>query len=104
MFLVFDLGGGTFEITLVKAGTASHAVIDADHDANLDGSDFDELLLQYCLDSAAQRFGEEIRNNVQFVSSLRVKCECAKKELSSETRFRVQIQSGAFLIFIQSKF
>ncbi|KAL0251257.1 hypothetical protein GEMRC1_000470 [Eukaryota sp. GEM-RC1] len=57
LFLVFDLGGGTFDITIIKAGEQqSHVVIDTDGDANLGGSNFDDLLYQDCLLCVIQEF------------------------------------------------
>ncbi|KAL0251866.1 hypothetical protein GEMRC1_001078 [Eukaryota sp. GEM-RC1] len=92
IFLVFDLGGSTFDITLVGAGGDSHTVIDFDGDVNLGGSDFDELLLQFCLDSATTQFGDEIRNNLQFVSSLRIQVQKAKLLFSTNQKFRINLQ------------
>ncbi|KAL0229618.1 hypothetical protein GEMRC1_013151 [Eukaryota sp. GEM-RC1] len=81
IFLVFDLGGGTFDISLIKAGNDLHTVIDTDGDADLGGSDFDELLVEFCLETAVRQFGKQIRNNNQFKTRLRIKCEICKKNL-----------------------
>ncbi|KAL0229339.1 hypothetical protein GEMRC1_013957 [Eukaryota sp. GEM-RC1] len=84
IFLVFDLGGGTFDISLIRINDDNYEVLDTDGDAELGGSDFDELLLDYYLEEAEEQFGPEIRDNVSFVSRLRYRCEKAKVLLSSE--------------------
>ncbi|KAL0251461.1 hypothetical protein GEMRC1_000674 [Eukaryota sp. GEM-RC1] len=93
LFLVFDLGGGTFDITIIKAGEQqSHVVIDTDGDSNLGGSNFDDLLYQDCLMTAIDQFGPNIRNNIYFTTGLRKQCVLGKEHLSFQESVAIDLK------------
>ncbi|KAL0216485.1 hypothetical protein P9112_008669 [Eukaryota sp. TZLM1-RC] len=100
IILVFDLGGGTFDITLVKVNKQSLEVIDTDGDAMLGGSDFDELLFEYCLNAADQKYPDHnLRKNSLFKSRLRSRSEQAKKRLSTEENARISLKVARSVTF-----
>ena len=81
--LVYDLGGGTFDVSLVEI---MNGVIDvrASHgDTRLGGDDFDERLVNYLLEVFAEQHGVDLRQNRQALARIRRAAEQAKIELSS---------------------
>ncbi|KAL0229521.1 hypothetical protein GEMRC1_014138 [Eukaryota sp. GEM-RC1] len=96
IFLVFDLGGGSFDISLIRMKENTHTVLATDGDTELCGTDFDELLFQYCLDEAEEQFGPEILHNGHFISTLRCKCEKAKVMLDSEECVEIRFMTPGF--------
>ncbi|KAL0251304.1 hypothetical protein GEMRC1_000517 [Eukaryota sp. GEM-RC1] len=95
LFLVFDLGGSTFDITIIKADEQqSHVVIDTDGDANLGGSNFDDLLYQDCVMKAVDQFGPNIRNNIYLTTALRKKCVLGKEQLSFQESVDIDLKVG----------
>ena len=87
--IVFDLGGGTFDITLLNIrkenDNLNFDVISTMGDSNLGGSDFDNRLIDYCIKyicKLTKKDEQEIKNNKIAYKRLKVKCENAKKILS----------------------
>ena len=88
--MIFDLGGGTFDITLLNIKKIDDNILNFDIEAtngipNFGGSDFDNKLVDYCIKIFCKRTGKEegfVRNNLKAFKRLKVKCENAKKLLS----------------------
>ena len=92
--LIYDLGGGTFDASLVELGETSHAVVASEGISTLGGDDFDEVLADLALDSAG--IGEEERNNLTQAETFRLHEECRQKKegLHPNTR-RLAVDLGA---------
>lgn len=88
--VVFDLGGGTFDITLLNISTISDnlfnfEVIGTNGETDLGGSDFDNLMVDYFIKKFCKKHEkkeEDIRKNKKECKRLKIKCEAAKKLLS----------------------
>ena len=81
--LVFDLGGGTFDVSIIEIGDGVIEVLATSGDNHLGGDDFDERVASYLLDAFQREHGEDLRRNPMAVQRVREAAEQAKKELSS---------------------
>ena len=81
--LVFDLGGGTFDVSIIEIGDGVIEVLATSGDNHLGGDDFDERVANYLLDAFQREHGEDLRRNPMAVQRVREAAEQAKKELSS---------------------
>jgi molecular chaperone DnaK (HSP70) len=92
--LVYDLGGGTFDASLVSLGEAAHEVVASEGIATLGGDDFDEILADLALETAGTS-GEE-QNSLSQAEMFRLQEECRQKKeaLHPNTR-RIVIDLGA---------
>ncbi|KAI4456471.1 heat shock protein 70kda [Holotrichia oblita] len=80
--LIYDLGGGTLDISIVKV-TDTHCVVKATHgNTHLGGEDFSNNLVDYMIGVCENKYKKNVRNNKRVVARLRNHCECAKKKLS----------------------
>lgn len=89
--LVFDLGGGTFDVTLMKISGVSFRTIASDGNAELGGKDWDDRLLNYVAEQFADRFGLDPRDDPQPYQELYERCLSAKISLSSKPRSIVPV-------------
>ncbi len=81
--IVFDLGGGTFDVSLLDVGQGVFRVISTSGDTHLGGDDFDECLINYVADEFKKEQGIDLRKDTMALQRLEEACEKAKKELSS---------------------
>ena len=81
--LVYDLGGGTFDVSILELGDGVLEVLATNGDTKLGGDDFDEALLNFMADSFSQENGIDLRNDKMAMQRLKEAAEKAKKELSS---------------------
>lgn len=79
---VFDLGGGTFDISVLEIGDGVFEVLATNGDTHLGGDDFDNAILQWLLDSFKQEHGIDLRHDKMALQRLRDAAEKAKIELS----------------------
>lgn len=79
---VFDLGGGTFDISILEIGDGVFEVLSTNGDTHLGGDDFDTAILNWMLDSFKQEHGIDLRNDKMALQRLRDAAEKAKIELS----------------------
>ncbi|XP_077967380.1 heat shock cognate 71 kDa protein-like [Styela clava] len=91
--LIFDLGGGTFDVTIVKIKGRKFEVKATGGDTHLGGEDFDNIFVEYFVSEFKQQRGEDISKNKRALNRLRVACEAAKKKLSSSTNAKVQVDA-----------
>nr|XP_039266904.1 heat shock 70 kDa protein II-like [Styela clava] len=91
--LIFDLGGGTFDVTIVKIKGRKFNVKATGGDTHLGGEDFDNILVEYFVSEFKQQRGEDISKNKRALNRLRVACEAAKRKLSSSTNAKVQVDA-----------
>ena len=80
---VFDLGGGTFDISVLEVADGVFRVISTNGDTHLGGDDFDEVLIHYVADQFKKEQGIDLRKDAMALQRLQEACEKAKKELSS---------------------
>ena len=80
--VVFDLGGGTFDISILTLNKGFLEVICTNGDNHLGGDDFDERLVEYCAKIIEEDNGIDIRNNQKIIRKLKIECEKLKKDLS----------------------
>ena len=80
---VFDLGGGTFDISILELGGGVFEVKSTNGDTHLGGDDFDRILVDYLADSFQKEFNLDLRKDAMALQRLREASEKAKIELSS---------------------
>ena len=80
---VFDLGGGTFDVSILEVADGVFRVISTNGDTHLGGDDFDQVLMNYVADEFKKDHGIDLRTDVMALQRLQEACEKAKKELSS---------------------
>lgn len=83
--LVFDLGGGTYDVSLIEIMGTSLETIAAGGNEKLGGGDLDNILVEYCLDNFAANINidkNNIRKNYKSMQKLKIVCEQTKKNLS----------------------
>jgi molecular chaperone DnaK len=83
MLLVFDLGGGTLDVTIMEIGEGVFEVRSTSGDTQLGGRDMDERLMDYVLEKFKQESGIDLRKDSMAMQRLREAVEVAKIELSS---------------------
>ena len=81
--LVYDLGGGTFDVSILELGDGVFEVLATNGDTHLGGDDFDNVLMNYMADSFSQEHGVDLRKDKMALQRLKEAAEKAKKELSS---------------------
>lgn len=91
--LVFDLGGGTFDVTLLTIDKGVFEVLATNGDTHLGGEDFDQRLMEYFVKLWEKKYGGDIRSDKRALGKLRREVEKAKRELSTQTQVRVEIES-----------
>ncbi|MGL6095726.1 MAG: Hsp70 family protein, partial [Fimbriiglobus sp.] len=80
--LVYDLGGGTFDVTLVRLGKKRFQVLGIEGDVRLGGKDWDDRLIQHAAGRFRDQFGDDPRDDPQSVAMLQASAERAKRTLS----------------------
>ena len=89
--LVFDLGGGTFDVSLLDVGDGVVEVRSTAGDTHLGGDDFDRRLVDYLADDFQKEAGIDLRSDAQALQRLFEAAEKAKVELSSVTQTQVNL-------------
>ncbi|KAJ0716255.1 putative Heat shock protein 70 family [Helianthus annuus] len=90
--LVFDLGGGTFDVSLLaisKEGTITVKAVGGD--TRLGGEDFDKAMVDHCVQEFKRRQNKDVSKNARAMGRLKVACEKAKRDLSSTTQTSISI-------------
>ena len=81
--VVYDLGGGTFDVSVLELADGVFQVMSTNGDTHLGGDDFDEVLINYVADDFKKEQGIDLRSDSMALQRLQEACEKAKKELSS---------------------
>ncbi|KAH9603865.1 hypothetical protein KSS87_013201 [Heliosperma pusillum] len=89
--LVFDLGGGTFDVSLVSIEREAFEVKSVSGDTHLGGGDFDSRMLGHFVAEFQRKHGKDISGNPRAISRMRSACERAKRTLSSATSANVDV-------------
>src|SRR5262249_4900233 len=88
---VFDLGGGTFDISILDVGDGVFEVKATNGDTHLGGDDFDQVLIDYLADEFKKGNGIDLRQDQMALQRLKEAAEQAKKDLSSQTTTTVNL-------------
>jgi len=89
--VVYDLGGGTFDVTVLETGDGVVEVMSTGGDAFLGGDDFDNRVIDYVAGEFKNETGVDIKNDIMALQRLKDAAEAAKKELSSSTETEINL-------------
>ena len=89
--LVFDLGGGTFDVSVLEVGDGVFEVLSTSGDTHLGGDDFDKVIVDYLAGSFKSNEGIDLRQDKQALQRLTEAAEKAKIELSSATQSEINL-------------
>ena len=81
--LVFDLGGGTFDVSILEIGDGVHEVLSTSGDTHLGGDDFDKKIIDWICEEFKKQEGMDLTNDKQAMQRIKEAAEKAKCELSS---------------------
>jgi len=91
--LVFDLGGGTFDVTVLTIDNGVFEVVATNGDTHLGGEDFDQRVMEYMMKVFKRKFKKDMSTDKRSIQKLRREVERAKRALSSATQARVEIEA-----------
>jgi len=91
--LVYDFGGGTFDVSLLNISDGVFEVLATSGDANLGGEDIDQVLVEYCVREFQKRTRMDISKDARARRRLQNACERAKRTLSMATSASIEIDS-----------
>jgi len=89
--LVYDLGGGTFDVSLLTVDKGFFEVVSTSGDTHLGGDDFDQRILEHFTRIWKSKYGDDITSNKAAVAKLKLEIEKAKRELSTVHEVNVEI-------------
>ena len=89
--MVYDLGGGTFDVSIIEIGDGVIEVLSTAGDNKLGGDDFDNVITQYMLDDFKAKEGVDLSTDRMAMQRLKEAAEKAKKELSSATTTNINL-------------
>jgi len=92
--LIYDMGGGTFDVSILTIEDGIFEVKATAGDTHLGGEDFDNRIVDFCMqDFKRKNRGKDLAGNNRAVRRLRTQCERAKRTLSSSTQATIEIDS-----------
>ncbi|XP_072115351.1 heat shock cognate 71 kDa protein-like [Mobula birostris] len=91
--LIFDLGGGTFDVSILSIDDGIFEVKSTAGDTHLGGEDFDNRMVNHFIEEFKRKYKKDISQNKRVVRRLRTACERAKRTLSSSTQASIEIDS-----------
>ncbi len=91
--IVFDLGGGTFDVSLLTIDTGVFEVVATNGDTHLGGEDFDQRVMDHFLKLFKSKTGKDASQDKRAVAKLRQECERAKRVLSSRAETKIEIEN-----------
>ncbi|KAG7476399.1 hypothetical protein MATL_G00082600 [Megalops atlanticus] len=91
--LVFDLGGGTFDVSLLTIDNGIFEVVATSGDTHLGGEDFDQRVMEHFIKLYRKKTGKDVRKDNRAVQKLRREVEKAKRTLSAQHQVRIEIES-----------
>ena len=89
--LIYDLGGGTFDVSILEIGDGVFEVLSTNGDTHLGGDDFDNVIIDYLVEQFKTTNGIDLRNDKQAMQSLKDAAEKAQIELSSTTKTNINM-------------
>ncbi|KAB1994924.1 hypothetical protein ES319_D13G128200v1 [Gossypium barbadense] len=91
--LVYDLGGGTFDVSILTIDNGVFEVLSTSGDTHLGGEDFDHRVMDYFIKLIKKKYNKDISKDNKALGKLRRECERAKRALSSQHQVRVEVES-----------
>lgn len=91
--LIFDLGGGTFDVSILTIEDGIFEVKSTAGDTHLGGEDFDNRMVNHFVQEFKRKYKKDLTSNKRAVRRLRTACERAKRTLSSSTQASIEIDS-----------
>jgi len=91
--LIFDLGGGTFDVSLLTIDDGVFEVMATAGDTHLGGEDFDNKLVDHCVNDFKRKNRLDMTSSARSMRRLRTQCEQAKRTLSSAVRATIEVDS-----------
>ena len=91
--LIFDLGGGTFDVSILSLEEGLFEVRSTNGHTHLGGEDFDNRLVEFCAGEFKRKTGLDLKENPKALRRLRSSCEKAKRALSAATQTTIDIDS-----------
>jgi len=91
--LVYDLGGGTFDVSILTIDEGVFEVLATNGDTHLGGEDFDQRLMQHFIKIVKKKSGVDLSDNQRAIAKLRREVEKAKRSLSTVHQVKVEIES-----------
>ncbi|XP_020398764.1 luminal-binding protein 3-like [Zea mays] len=91
--LVFDLGGGTFDVSILTIDNGVFEVLATNGDTHLGGEDFDQRIMEYFIKLIKKKYNKDINKDNRALGKLRREAERAKRALSNQHQVRVEIES-----------
>eukprot|EP00199_Chlamydomonas_sp_CCMP681_P001435 CAMPEP_0119102618 /NCGR_PEP_ID=MMETSP1180-20130426/1304_1 /TAXON_ID=3052 ORGANISM="Chlamydomonas cf sp, Strain CCMP681" /NCGR_SAMPLE_ID=MMETSP1180 /ASSEMBLY_ACC=CAM_ASM_000741 /LENGTH=661 /DNA_ID=CAMNT_0007086937 /DNA_START=91 /DNA_END=2076 /DNA_ORIENTATION=+ len=91
--LVFDLGGGTFDVSVLTIDNGVFEVMSTNGDTHLGGEDFDQNIMQYFIKLIKKKYGKDVSKDARSLQKLRREAERAKRALSNQHQVRVEIEA-----------
>mgnify|MGYP001229756504 FL=1 len=88
---VYDLGGGTFDISILEIGDGTFQVISTNGDTHLGGDDFDQRIIDWLIEEFKKQEGIDLRNDRQALQRLKSEAEKAKIELSTVQQTEINL-------------
>jgi len=93
--IVYDLGGGTFDVSLLTLDEGVFEVLATNGDTHLGGQDFDQRIISYLMKTFKKKHKIDIKNNLRALAKLRREVEKAKRSLSSQHQVKIDIENFA---------
>lgn len=91
--IVYDLGGGTFDVSLLSIEDGVFEVLATSGDTHLGGEDFDNRVIDYMVKTYKKKTGVDVTSNLRAMGKLKREVEKAKRTLSSQSSVRMEIES-----------
>ena len=91
--LVYDLGGGTFDVTILQIEQDEMNVLSVGGDHHLGGKDWDDRIIEYVEEELENRHGVSIQGDVELGSELRLKAEAAKRQLTGRQMVPITLKA-----------
>lgn len=93
--LVFDLGGGTFDVSILTIDDGVFEVMSTAGDTHLGGEDFDQRIMQYLIKLVKRKYNVDVSKDARALQKLRRESERAKRALSSQHQTRIEVEALA---------
>merc|ERR1719445_3016043 len=93
--IVYDLGGGTFDVSMLTLDEGVFEVLATHGDTHLGGQDFDQRVVSYLIKTFKKKHKKDITNNMRALAKLRREVEKAKRSLSSQHQVKIEIDNFA---------
>jgi heat shock protein 5 len=91
--LVYDLGGGTFDVSLLSIEDGVFEVLSTAGDTHLGGEDFDNRVMDYLVKMYKKKTGTDVKGNARALGKLKREVENAKRTLSNQQSTRIEIEN-----------